>query len=286
MRTDLALKHRRGNEDAVKDDGKLTATVGRVLGTVRNVVAREGGERLSAGGVEREGNRERTGHVALDMRGNESITRQLRFAVDEIRRVGTVTVLLKHELIARIGGLERCKTGRIALTGSDLGIVLDALISGAAGTLAITLRTHIFAQHLVAKLCVARMRKAEFKERCGLERTLRGLASLFIDTGKLHEQTMILHSLDDRLVHAHSVDTAADDLNDAGIATLKGRLDLLLNGADFVGDRRILGDDRFAELILVDTHRERCAALEVKAETELVLHREGYIYREHRDNEK
>ena len=56
--------------------------------------------------------------------------------------------------------------------------------------------------------------------------------------------------------------------------------------ANFVGDRRILGDDGFAKLILIDTHRERSAALEVKAETELVLHRERDIYGEYRDDEK
>ena len=286
MRTDLALEHRRGNEDSIKDDCKLTATVGRVLGTVRNVVARKGGERLRASGVERKGNGERTGHVALDMRGNESITSQLRLAGDEVRGECAIAILLKHELIARIGSLKSCKTGRIALAGRNLCIILDTLVTGAAGALAVALGADITAEELVAEIGVARMRKTELKERCGLERTLRGLAGLFIDTGELHEQTMVLHSLNDRLVHAHPVDTAADNLNDTGIAPLKGRLNLLLNGADFVGDRRILGDDRFAELILVDTHRERSATLEVKPETELILHRECNIYREYRDNEK
>ena len=286
VRTDFALEHRSGNKNAIEDNGELTAAIGRILGTVSDVVARKGGEGLRACRIERKGNGEGSCHIALDMGGNKSITRQLSLTGNKVRRERAVAVLLKHELIAGIGSLKSCKTSRIALAGRNLGVVLDALVARAAGALAIALGADIAAEKLVAEIGVARMRKTELKERCGLERTLRGLASLFIDTRKLHEQTVILHSLNDRLVHAHSVDTAADDLNDTSITPLKGRLDLLLNGADFVGDRRILGDDGFAQLILINPHGERSAALEVKAEAELILHRECHIYREYRDNEK
>ena len=91
---------------------------------------------------------------------------------------------------------------------------------------------------------VLRVGKAELKVRRALERRLRGLADLLVDAGKLHEKAVVLHSLNDRLVRAHRVDAAADDLDDAGVAVLETPVDFGLYRPGLVGDVGVLGNDR------------------------------------------
>ena len=271
-RTDLGIDDRSGNKRFIKNNGQLATTPRGILGTAGLVVARERRELAAAFGIKFETNRKRTRRrIALDSGRNERLTSQLSLAGNKVRRIRAVTVILKHEAITGIGGLERCKTRSITLC---LGNGRPILRTGiAAALLDIAGRRDVLGEELRDELVVLCVRQAEFKEGRALKARLRGLAHLLIDTRKLDEQTMILHSLNDRLVRAHRIDSAADDLNNAAIAILESVLNLRLNSARRIGNGRILSDDRFGQLLKVDTKCEGCAALQIKPETEFFRRR-------------
>ena len=178
-----------------------------------------------------------------------------------------------------------CRKARgIALLGGDFVVVGSALIAAAA--LLVALGRDILREQLAHELVVARMRKAELQERRRLQRLLRRLARLVVHTRQLHQQPVVLHTLDDGLVHAHAVHAAADHLDDARIASGERLLHLLLNGRQVVGERGLVGYDRLAQLLLVHAEREGRAALEVEPETQLLLGGEGYVYGEDGDDQQ
>ena len=108
------------------------------------------------------------------------------------------------------------------------------------------------------------MREAELEERRALERTLGLGAGLIVDAGQLHEQAVTLHSLDHGLVHAHAVNTAANDLDDAFVAAIEGLVHLLLDRSSIIriGD---LCENGLTQRVLVHAKREGRTTLKVKS---------------------
>ena len=180
--------------------------------------------------------------------------------------------------------MERGEARGVALLRGHLGIVGLAHVAVAA--LLVAVRRHVEREELVHQLVVARVREAELEEGGGLQGLLGGLARLVVDARQLDEEAVVLHSLDHRLVHAHAVDAAADHLDDAGVAALEDLLHLALDGGVVVRYRRLVGDDRLAQLLLVDTEREGRAALQIKAEAQLFLRRIGDVDGEDGDYQK
>ena len=122
------------------------------------------------------------------------------------------------------------------------------------------------------------MRKAELKERRALKARLRGLANFLINAGKLNEQAVVLHALNDRLVGTHRIHAATNHLNNAIIAPGESIFHLLLYGTGRIGDSRIFRNNRFAKLFGVYAESEGRATLQIETETKLLLRRIGHIY--------
>ena len=196
---------------------------------------------------------------------------------DEIGRVCAVAVVLEHERVARIGNLERGEARGVAGSLRDFLPVLGARI--ARPLLDVALGRDVLGEKLRDELVVLGVREAELQVGGALQRRLRGLAHLFVYAWELDEKAVVLHALDHGLVRAHRVDAAANYLYNARIAVLQRLVDLRLNGARRVRDRRILGDDRLGKALGVDAKRERRAALEVKAKAELLLYRRRNVER-------
>ena len=196
-------------------------------------------------------------------------------------RVGAIAVVLEHEAVARIGGLERREPRRVAGPLRDLSPVLEPGVAVAG--LLVALRRDVLREQLRDKLVVLRVRQAELEKRRALQARLRGLAHLVVRTGQLDKEPMVLHPLDDRLVRAHRVHAAADDGDNAVVAADERLLDLLLDCTRRVGDRRIRRDDRLGQPRRVHAQRERRAAVEVQPEPDLLGGRIADIEGDHGD---
>ena len=207
--------------------------------------------------------------------------------------------VFQDALIEGAGGFE---TGELGGDGGVLGqqvqVVrgLDEGGGAAAGHALIALRGagvgHLHG--LLGELRVLAGHEAELQEGGLADAGTRGVALLIGGAGDLDGEAVVADGGDDGLVGAEGVDTAAEHLEDGlvGAAQVRGHLggglgvervaaalvhlgevgDFLLR-ADFVEGVGL-------ELLLVDGDGEAGAALQVKAQAHLVLHREGDIARE------
>ena len=261
-----------GNQRAVQDDRQLAAAVGGVLRAMRDVVARELAHEGAALAVELEGHYGTSDLVAIDMRRNEIVARQLRLAAHVVRPIGAVFGLLKHEQIALRRTAEGTQARLVAGLLRDFVVVRHAAEALARRTGRIALR-HLAGRHqLVDQLLVTRVRQAEFEVRGALQRTLRLGARGIVNARQLHEKAVPLHALDDGLVHSHPVHAAAHNFDDALVAARQRLLYLGVDGRRVV---RVLnlGHHGLAKGLLVHAQREGRAALQIQTQADFLAQR-------------
>ena len=204
--------------------------------------------------------------VGLCGGGANSVTREANLALHEAALIERTAVgglpavnALKNKLDTALGDAERRNLRKVVALRRDFLVVGRANIATHGNLIAE--RSLVLGDGGEKRVLVLG-NETELQIRHIPETLAGGIRGLLTYTGKLHNELVLaLDGLNARLVRAHGINAAADDLNNAIFATLESLGHLLLNTLRLISPLRIALKEPAVELLLVNLEREARSAV-------------------------